>query len=135
MLRNKTIASPSGGRWFWPAWGAAFLGFPIGGAVATPLVGPVESVGAALIAGAIAGGVIGAAQWLVLRRRIPLAVIWVPATAGGMALGMALGEVLLGHDTSMQPLLLRALVVGAAIGVAQAVLLRQVLPTAAMWAE
>ena len=119
MLRNKTVASPSDGRWFWPAWGAAFLGFPIGGAVATPLVGPVESVGAAFIAGAIAGGVIGAAQWLVLRRRIPLSALWVPATAGGMALGMALGEVLLGHDTSLQPLLLRALVVGAAVGTAQ----------------
>ena len=134
MLRNKTVASPSDGRWFWPAWGAAFLGFPIGGAVATPLVGPVESVGAALIAGAIAGGVIGAAQWLVLRRRIPLSVLWVPATAGGMAFGMALGQVLLGHDTSLQPLLLRALVVGAAIGAAQATLLRRGLPTATMWA-
>jgi hypothetical protein len=135
MMRNKTTTSPvSGGRWFWPAWGAAFLGFPIGGAVATPLVGPVESVGAALIAGAIAGGVIGAAQWLVLRRRLPLSALWVPATAGGMALGMALGQVLLGHDTSMQPLLLRGLVVGAAIGAVQAVLLRGVLPTAAMWA-
>ena len=134
MMRNKTIVSPSGGRWFWPAWGAAFLGFPIGGAVATPLVGPVDSVGAALLAGAIAGGVIGAAQWLVLRRRIALSALWVPATAGGMALGMALGQVLLGHDTSLQPLLLRALVVGAAIGATQAVLLRGVLPIATMWA-
>jgi hypothetical protein len=134
MMRNKTIASPSGGRWFWPAWGAAFLGFPIGGALATPLVGPVESVGAAVIAGAVAGAVIGAAQWLVLRRRVELSALWVPATAGGMALGMALGEVLLGHDTSMQPLLLRGLVVGAAIGAVQAVLLRGGLPTAAMWA-
>jgi hypothetical protein len=68
MTRNKP--SPSGGRWIWPAWGAAFLGFPIGGVVATPLLGPVESVGAALIAGAVAGGVIGAAQWLVLCRRV-----------------------------------------------------------------
>jgi hypothetical protein len=135
MMRNKTIASPlSGGRWFWPAWGAAFLGFPIAGAVATPLVGPVESVGAALIAGAVAGAVIGAAQWLVLRRRLPLSALWVPATAGGMSLGMALGQVLLGHDTTMQPLLLRGLVVGAAIGAAQGALLRGVLPTPTLWA-
>jgi hypothetical protein len=134
MMRNKTIANPGGGRWFWPAWGAAFLGFPIGGAVATPLVGPVESVGAALIAGAIAGSVIGGAQWLVLRRRLPLSTLWVLATAGSMALGMALGEVLLGHETSMQPLLLRGLVVGAAIGAAQATLLRGGLPTATLWA-
>jgi hypothetical protein len=87
-----------------------------------------------LIAGAVAGAVIGAAQWLVLRRRISLSALWVPATAGGMALGMALGEVLLGHETSMQPLLLRGLVVGTAIGAGQAVLLRGGLPTATMWA-
>src|SRR6266542_2185963 len=134
MMRNKTIASPRSKRWFWPAWCAAFLGFPIGGAAATLLVGPIESVGAAVIAGAIAGGVIGAAQWLVLRRRLPLSALWAPATAAGMALGMALGEVLLGHNTTMQPLLLRGLVVGAAIGAAQATMLRSVLPIPTTWA-
>src|SRR5919202_2719435 len=112
MTRNE--------RWFWPAWGAAFLGFPIGGSAAALLAGPIESVGTAVIAGALAGGVIGAAQWLVLRRRLQLSALWVAATAGGMAVGMALGQVLLGDNTTMQPLLLRGLVVGAAIGAAQA---------------
>ena len=85
---NKTLAGPTtSGRWFWPSWGAAFLGFPIGGAAATLLVGPIESVGAALIAGTVAGGVIGAAQWLVLRRRLPLLALWVAATADGMPSG------------------------------------------------
>jgi hypothetical protein len=134
MMRNKTPGSPRSERWFWPAWGAAFLGFPIGGAAATLLVGPIESVGAALIAGGVAGGVIGTAQWLVLRRRLPLSALWVPASAAGMALGMALGQVLLGDDTTMQLLLLRGLVVGAAIGAAQAALLRGVLPTPPIWA-
>ena len=134
MMRNKTGASPlSDGRWFWPAWAAAFLGFPIGGAAATLLVGLIESVGAAVIAGAVAGAVIGGAQWLVLRRRLLLSALWVPATAGGMALGMALGQLLLGHDTTMLPLLLCGLVVGAAIGAAQAVLLRGILPSPILW--
>jgi hypothetical protein len=132
---NRAIPNPAtAGRWFWPAWGAAFLGFPIGGAAATLLVGPIESVGAALIAGAVAGGVIGAAQWLVLRRRIPLSALWVAVTAGGMAVGLALGQVVLGDSTTMQPLLLRGLLVGAAIGAAQGALLRAVLPTPTMWA-
>src|SRR5919198_6417027 len=101
MMRNETVAHPvAGGRWFWPAWAVAFLGFPIGGAAATLLVGPIESIGAAVIAGALAGGVIGAAQWLVLRRRLPLSALWVAATAGGMAVGMALGQVLLGDSTT-----------------------------------
>jgi hypothetical protein len=98
------------------------------------LVGPIESVGAALIAGAVADGVIGAAQWLVLRRRRPLSALWVAVTAGGMAVGMALGQLALGDSTTMQPLLLRGLLVGAAIGAAQGTLLRAVLPTPAIWA-
>jgi len=134
MLRVKSLRSPRGGRWFWPAWGAAFLGFPIGGAAATALAGPIETVGAAALAGAVAGGVIGGAQWLALRRRLPLAALWVPATAGGLALGLALGHALLGDATTALPLLGRGLVVGAAIGAAQAALLRGVLPTPAIWA-
>src|SRR5690349_5523998 len=110
MTNEGATASPRSGRWLWPAWGAAFLGFPIGGAAATALVGPVDTVAGAAIAGAVAGGAIGAAQWMVLRWRLPLSALWVPATAGGMALGMALGHVLLGDDTALRPLLLRGLV-------------------------
>jgi hypothetical protein len=134
MMRNKTVAHPvSGGRWFWPAWAAAFLGFPIGGAAATLLVGPIESVGAAVIAGVVAGGIIGGAQWLALRRRLAVSALWVPATAAGMALGMALGQILLGDSTAQLPLLLRGLVVGAVIGPAQAILLRGILPSPISW--
>jgi hypothetical protein len=134
MMNDETAASRRSERWLWPAWGAVFLGFPIGGAAATALVGPIETVGSAAVAGAVAGGVIGAAQWLVLRRRLPLPAVWVPATAGGMALGTALGNLLLGDETTWLPLLLRGLIAGAAIGAAQAALLRGVLPTPAIWA-
>jgi hypothetical protein len=51
-----------------------------------------------------------------------------------MALGMALGSLLLGDDTAPLPLLLRGLVAGAAVGIAQATLLRRVLPSSAIWA-
>jgi hypothetical protein len=134
MMQNETTVDPRGGRWFWPAWGAAFLGFPIAGAVATALVGPIETVGAAAVAGAVAGGVLGAAQWVVLRRRLPLSPRWVLATAGAMAVGMALGHALLGDDTAPLPLLLRGLVTGAAIGGAQAALLWGILRAPAIWA-
>jgi hypothetical protein len=134
MTRNETLATPRGERWFWPAWGAAFLGFPIGGAAATLLVGPIDTVGGAAIGGAVAGAVIGAAQWLVLRRRLPLSVLWVPVTAGGMALGLALAHVVLGDGTTTLPLLLRGLIVGAVIGAVQAALLRRVLPIPTIWA-
>ncbi len=134
MMRNNTNVSPRGDRWFWPAWGAAFLGFPIGGGAAFLLLGPIETVGTAAIAGAIAGSAIGVAQWMVLRRRLPLSALWVPATAGSMAIGLALGHALLGDDTTTVPLLVRGLVAGAAIGATQAALLRGVLPTPLVWA-
>jgi hypothetical protein len=131
---NKTTPDSRGKRWFWPAWGAAFLGFPIGGAAAYLLLGPIETVGTAVVAGAVAGAAIGVAQWLVLRWRLPLSALWVLATAGAMAIGLGLGQVLLGDDTAMQPLLLRGLITGIAIGAAQAALLRGVLPTPVVWA-
>lgn len=133
MMMNETWAKPRSGRWLGLAWAAGFLGFPIGGA-ATALVGPIDSMGTALVGGAVAGGVIGAAQWLVLRRLLPLSPSWVPATAGGMALGMMLGDMLLGGDISTLPLLLRGLIAGATIGAAQGVLLRGVVPAPTTWA-
>ena len=49
--------------WFWLA---SFLAFPLGGLLAR-VVGPVDELWVAVVAGAIAGAVIGAGQWLVLR--------------------------------------------------------------------
>jgi hypothetical protein len=134
MLANTTATSARGERWFWAAWGAAFLGFPIGGAAAALLVGPVDAVGKAALGGAVAGAAVAAAQWLVLRRRIPLSGLWIPVSAGAMALGLAVGHLVLGDATTMLPLLLRGLIIGAAIGVAQAFLLRPLLPTPTLWA-
>jgi hypothetical protein len=131
---KTTTPNSRGERWYWPAWAAAFLGFPIGGAAAYLLLGPIETAGTAAIAGAVAGAAIGVAQWLVLRRRLPLSAMWVLATACAMAIGLGLGHVLLGDDTALQPLLLRGVIVGMAIGAAQAALLRGVLPTPLVWA-
>ena len=112
----------------------AFVGFPIGGSAAYLLLGPVEAVGTAALGGAVTGAAVGAAQWLVLRRRLPLSALWVAATGAGMAVGMTLGQLVLGDDTATVPLLLRGLLTGAAIGIPQAVLLRGALPTPVIWA-
>jgi hypothetical protein len=65
---------------------------------------------------------------------LALSAVWVAATAGAMAVGVVLGQVLLGDDTAIQPLLLRALITGIAIGSAQAALLRGILPSSWVWA-
>lgn len=51
--------------WLWPV--AILVGFPIGGFLADLVVDGVDSIGAALGGGLIAGALIGAAEWFALR--------------------------------------------------------------------
>jgi hypothetical protein len=129
------MLGPSRGGWrFWGGWAAAFLGFPLGGLAGLGLAGAVTGAPQAAIGGAATGAVIGAVQWLALRRRIPLSAWWIPATAGGMSAGLALGVGALGIDTAGAALPLRGLLTGAGIGLAQYLVLRGVTPRAPAWA-
>ena len=69
------------------------------GVLAALLLGePLEAVvGMILITPALTclvGAVLGAGQWLDLRRRIATAWLWIPATCAGLGTGLALGVVL-----------------------------------------
>ncbi|HET6293837.1 MAG TPA: hypothetical protein VFG33_10690 [Kribbella sp.] len=79
--------------WLWPV--AILVGFPIGGYIADLVVDGVDSVGAALAAGFIAGAIIGGAEWFALRRWISW--LWIPATCAGLALGLAAGAALVDY--------------------------------------
>ena len=117
--------------WAWPL--AIILGFPIGGYVANLTVGAVDSVGAALAGGLFAGAVVGAAQWLALRRVVPW--IWIAATSLGMAAGLTLGAALVDYSIDRVDLMLMGAVTGALAGALQAVVLaRQGISGAAWWA-
>jgi hypothetical protein len=118
---------------FWASWGLAFLGFPLGGIAASALVGSIGSVAETALAGAATGAVVGAAQWLVLSRRLPLSPWWIVATGAGMSVGLALGTQLLGTDMGWPPVLLRALLTGAGIGLAQSLMLRDLTSRAPVW--
>ena len=124
-----TISRP--GVWAWPL--AIILGFPIGGYIANLTVGAVDSVGAALAGGLIAGAVVGAAQWLALRRVVPW--IWIAATSLGMAAGLTLGAALVDYSIGRVDLMLMGAVTGVVVGGLQAVMLaRQGISGAAWWA-
>jgi hypothetical protein len=113
---------------FWLFWVLAFLSFPIAGVLAMFVV-PVTTPVRALIAGAIGGAALGLVQWLVLRSRLPsLSIWWAAATSMGMAGGLAIGTALLGSETAGNELLWRGAITGLCIGIAQWILLRQVLP-------
>lgn len=117
--------------WAWPL--AILVGFPIGGLIANVIVGPVDSVSSALAGGLIAGAVIGAAQWLVLRRLV--AWTWIAATSLGMAGGLAAGAALVDYGFSRRDLVIMGAVTGIGVGGLQAlVLARHRIPGAAWWA-
>ena len=129
MAPAPTISRPR--AWAWPL--GIILGFPIGGYIANLTVGAVNSVGAALAGGVIAGAVVGAAQWLVLQRVVPW--IWIAATSLGMAGGLSLGAALVDYSIDRVDLMLMGALTGVVVGGLQAVVLaRQGIRGAAWWA-
>lgn len=128
---TSITANPRPRLWAWPL--AVLIGFPIGGEIANLVVGPVDSVGTALAGGLVAGAVIGAAQWLVLRRVVSW--LWIPATSVGMAVGLTAGSALVDYGTGRGSLIVMGAVTGALVGGSQAlVLARSGISGAAWWA-
>ena len=122
--RALSLLDPLTARGLWLRWLPTFLGFPVGGLIAMAVPGPVTSLPNALIGGAISGAVLGAAQWLALRGRLPKTEWWIPATAIGHAVGLAAGSALVGYRTSLQDLAVQGLVTGLGVGILQALVLR-----------
>ena len=109
------------------------IGFPIGGYIAGLAVDGVDSVGAAIVAGLVAGAIFGAAEWFALRRFVSW--LWIPATAAGTAVGLAAGAALVDYGIDRVDLALMGAVTGLGVGVMQAlVLARHQIPGALWWA-
>jgi len=106
---------------------------PIGGYIADLVVNGVDSVGTAVVGGLIVGGVVGAAQWFVLRRHVSWS--WIPATTVGMAFGLVTGAGLVDYGIERRDLAIMGAVTGLAVGVMQSlVLARDRIPRAMWWA-
>jgi hypothetical protein len=117
--------------WLWPV--AVLLSFPIGGYIADVVINGVDSPGTALAGGLIAGAIIGAAEWFVLRKLVSW--LWIPATAAGMAVGLAAGSALVDYGIDRGDIVLMGAVTGLGVGVLQAlVLARQGIAGAFWWA-
>jgi hypothetical protein len=138
MATNASVLSPheaSTGTatarrlWLWPI--AILLGFPIGGYIADLAINGVDSVATAITGGVIAGAVIGAAEWFVLRERISW--LWIPATAVGMAIGLAAGAALVDYGIGRGDVVLMGAVTGIGVGVLQALVLARHGIAGAFW--
>lgn len=111
-------------------WLLTFLGFPLGSLAAVTVAGSITGAVSGLLAGAISGAVLGTAQWLVLRPR-GISVVWILATAAGMAVGSGLAALVTSAGTDTSELVIRGAISGAVVGLVQAFVLRPRL--AALW--
>ena len=122
-LSVRSFLSRTDAGSFWLRWAPTFLGFPLSGTLCMVTVGAVSSPATALVGGLLAGAALGAVQWLALRNRLP-GIAWIPATAIGQALGLAAGSALVNYQTDLGSLAVQGAVMGAAIGLLQALVLR-----------
>jgi hypothetical protein len=113
--------------------GITLLGFPLGGLLAHAIAGPVDSMESALLGGAIAGFIIGTAQWFVLRRELDIDAIWIVMTVLGLACGLAVGGIAVGFGTSAGELAGMGAVTGTGVGIAQGLVMRGYLDTWGAW--
>ena len=125
---SRTSVSPFSRTWL--LWTAGALAFPLAGLAGTAFAGRVDSPRAALIGGAIAGLVIGAGQAVLSRGRLDIRR-WAPATSIGMGLGLLLGAVTVGYETSLADLVLMGALTGVVLGAAQTLALPR--PTRLRW--
>jgi hypothetical protein len=134
---HRRPARPSFRLWW--RWLLTALAFPVAGEIGHLVAGRIDSLSAAVIGGVVTGAGLGAAQWLLLRGR-DVSVAWVPATAAGLALGLAFGAALVSYRTDITSLVVMGTISGFAVGAAQGAVLgtgkRMLLwtiATAALW--
>jgi hypothetical protein len=117
----------------WALWTAGFLAFPIAGLAGRAVSGPVDDLVAAVLGGVVTGLVLGAGQYLAARGAVRPAR-WIPATALGMAVGLAIGAAAVGYRTSLADLALMGVLTGVPLGIAQALALPPTLRRRWLWA-
>lgn len=115
---------PAGAKTFFKWAGLCILGIPIGGYLGNIVAGPVDSVTSALLGGALTGAVVGFAQWLLLRRSLGVGLGWIAASSLGLAVGLAVGAMAVGYETSRPQLMIMGAICGAFVGIAQGIVLR-----------
>jgi GNAT superfamily N-acetyltransferase len=132
-MKSEAAAEPRslGGRDL-AIWAATVIAFPLAGVAARAVVGPVDAIWTAVLAGAGAGALIGTAQWLVLRR-IGARVLWIAATGAGLGIGLGLAYEVFGYGTTAADLAVVGAATGLGIGVAQWWLLRDLVRGSVVW--
>ncbi|HEU4524413.1 MAG TPA: hypothetical protein VFR62_05290 [Gemmatimonadales bacterium] len=104
-------------------WMVSFTGYPVGGAVAIVLTGPVDDLRAALAGGLVTGAVLGAIQAWAMGADRPRVTTWTLASALGLMAGLGLGASVVDYRTGLADVALQGALCGLLLGIAQAAVL------------
>jgi hypothetical protein len=113
-------------------WTATLIAFPLAGLAGRGVAGPVDATWTAVLAGAVAGLVLGVAQWWALRR-IGVDARWIALTAVGLGVGLGAAYAIFGYGDSAGDLAVIGAVSGLGIGAAQWVALRRLVRGSLVW--
>jgi hypothetical protein len=130
-MRHEQVRLTSTERNLGLQWVAAnIVGWVVGFAVCEALKTIVTTV---FVDGLVIGTAIGFAQWLVLRRGISSVGWWVGFSIIGFGLGKALSEAVAPATPTVLDYGLSGAVIGASVGLAQWLVLRQHVSAAGWW--
>lgn len=111
-------------------WLAVFIAYPIAGLLGRLIANPADGFVFAFITAAVAGAILGVAQWLALGRHVSPA-LWVGATALGLGASFVIVQALGATSNSAAPVI--GAVTGLGVGVAQSMVRSDRMPSAAVW--
>jgi hypothetical protein len=118
----------------WLRWTATFIGFPLAGLAARAVTGRIDSTTAALLGDLAAGVVLGAVQAVALSVGTAERLRWAAATGLGFSGGLAVGAGVVDFATGAGSLMMMGAVSGAAVGLAQAIVMRSSVVRRLVWA-
>jgi hypothetical protein len=111
-------------------WLAVFLAYPIAGALGRLIANPADGLIFAFLAAAVAGAILGLAQWLALGRHVSVAR-WVGATAFGLGVSFVIVQAFGATTSAAAPVI--GAVTGLGVGFAQSLLRADRIPSAIIW--
>jgi hypothetical protein len=111
-------------------WSAVFIAYPIAGGLGRVIANPADGLVFAFVTAAVAGAILGLAQWLALGRHVS-ALRWVGATALGLGVSFVLVQVAGATSSAAAPVI--GAVTGLGVGIAQSFVRSDRLPTPSIW--
>ncbi len=111
-------------------WIAVFLAYPVAGGLGRLIANPADGLVFAFICAAVAGGILGAAQWLALGRHVSPA-LWIGATALGLGVSFVIVQAAGATTSAAAPVI--GAVTGLGVGVTQAFVRWDRVPAGPIW--